>query len=103
MAIGNYAIVFIADIVALVLAGAYCSVSKSIRLPTTCAFVVFVIFNILLAHIHVQASSTNIWGYPIFLGVALGMCLSSLLAVAQLSTCTGWYSILVLHKRRSQY
>jgi MFS family permease len=82
----HYSIVFITDIVASILAGAYCSVSKSIRLPATCAFVMFMIFNILMANIHVQTSSTNIWGYPIFLGVGLGMGLSSLLAVGQLST-----------------
>jgi hypothetical protein len=82
----HYAIVFIVDIVASVTAGAYCSVKKSIRLPATCAFVLFLIFNILMANINVQTSSTNIWGYPVFLGVGLGMCLSSLLAVAQLST-----------------
>jgi hypothetical protein len=82
----HYSIVFITDIVASVLAGIYCSVNKSIRLPAACAFVLFLIFNILMANIHVQTSSNNIWGYPVFLGVGLGMCLSSLLAVAQLST-----------------
>lgn len=82
----HYAIVFITDIVASILAGAYCSVTKSIRLPATCAFAMFVIFNALMANINVQTSSNNIWGYPVFLGVGLGMCLSSLLAVGQLST-----------------
>jgi hypothetical protein len=82
----HYAIVFIADIVSSVLAGTYCSLNKSIRLPATWAFVLFLIFNILMANIHVQTSGNNIWGYPVFLGVGLGMCLSPLLAVAQLST-----------------
>ena len=39
-----------------------------------------------MANINVQTTKTNIWGYPVFLGVGLGMCLSSLLAVGQLST-----------------
>jgi hypothetical protein len=82
----HYAIVFITDIVASMTAGAYCSAKKSIRLPATCAFVMFLIFNILMANINVKTNNTNIWGYPVFLGVGLGMCLSSLLAVAQLST-----------------
>src|SRR5271170_2576647 len=82
----HYAIVFITDIVASMTAGAYCSAKKSIRLPATCAFVIFLIFNILMANINIQTNNNNIWGYPVFLGVGLGMCLSSLLAVAQLST-----------------
>jgi MFS family permease len=82
----HYAIVFITDIVASMTAGAYCSAKKSIRLPATCAFVMFLIFNILMAKIDIQTNNANIWGYPVFLGVGLGMCLSSLLAVAQLST-----------------
>src|ERR1700722_12047452 len=85
----HYAIVFITDIVASMTAGAYCSAKKSIRLPATCAFIMFLIFNILMANINVKTNNTNIWGYPVFLGVGLGMCLSSLLAVAQLSTPPG--------------
>src|SRR2546423_6435174 len=82
----HYSIVFITDIVASMVSGAYGSISKSIRLPTTCAFTLFLIFNILMANINVQTSNLNIWGYPVFLGTGLGMCLSALLAVAQLST-----------------
>ena len=82
----HYIIVFITDIVASMTAGAYCSARKSIRLPTTCAFVMFLIFNILMSNLNVQTSNASVWGYPVFLGVGLGMSLSSLLAVAQLST-----------------
>jgi FtsH-binding integral membrane protein len=81
----RYSIMFIVYAISTFLAGAYCSRTKTIRLPTVIAFISFIIFNICMAT--TNASSSNaVWGYPIFLGIGLGICLCALMSVAQLST-----------------
>ena len=70
-----------------VLAGLYCSTTKNVRWPTVVAFVSMIIFFVLMATATPSAtSSRNVWGYPVFLGLGLGICLCALVTVAQLST-----------------
>ncbi|CAK7206933.1 hypothetical protein SEUCBS139899_009740 [Sporothrix eucalyptigena] len=70
-----------------VFAGFYCSKTKNVRWPTFVAFVSMVIFFVVMATATPSAmSSRNVWGYPVFLGLGLGICLCALVTVAQLST-----------------
>jgi hypothetical protein len=81
----RYGINFIVYAIFAVLAGAYCSTTKQVRLPTVIAFVFMIIFFICMATA-TPGSSQPVWGYPVFLGIGLGTCLCALLTVAQLST-----------------
>jgi len=81
----RYGIAFILYAVSAVLAGAFCSKTKMIRFPTVVAFVFMTIFFVLMATT-TPASSKAVWGYPVFLGIGLGICLCALLTAAQLST-----------------
>jgi hypothetical protein len=76
---------FIAYGIAALLAGAYCSTTKKVHIPTVVAFCFFVIFNICMATA-TPGSSTAVWVHPVFLGTGLGVCLCALVTVAQLST-----------------
>lgn len=81
----RYAVNMIVYGVSAVLAGFYCSTTKNVRWPTVVAFVSMIIFFILMATSTLQSSS-QVWGYPVFLGIGLGVCLCALITVAQLST-----------------
>ncbi|EFX04880.1 siderophore iron transporter [Grosmannia clavigera kw1407] len=70
-----------------IFAGFYCSSTKNVRWPAACAFTSMVIFFILMATATPSAaSSRNVWGYPVFLGIGLGIALCALVTIAQLST-----------------
>ncbi|ORY58183.1 major facilitator superfamily domain-containing protein [Pseudomassariella vexata] len=71
--------------VSAVLAGLYCSTTKHTRWPTVAAFMSMIIFFVLMATATPQTSNP-VWGYPVFLGMGLGVCLCALVTVAQLST-----------------
>lgn len=81
----RYGINFITYAIFSVLAGIYCSTTKKIRLPTVLAFISIIIFNICMATA-TPASSSAVWGFPVFLGMGLGVCLCALVTAAQLST-----------------
>jgi len=81
----RYSINFITYAIFAVLGGAFCSKTKMVRIPTVIAFCFMVIFYILMATA-TPGSSNAVWGYPVFLGIALGICLCTLVTVAQLST-----------------
>lgn len=81
----RYGINFIAYAVFAVLAGAFCSKTKMIRFPTVIAFIFMTLFFVLMATT-TPDSSKPVWGYPIFLGIGLGICLCALLTAAQLNT-----------------
>ncbi len=81
----RYGINFITYAIAAILAGAFVSSTKKVRLPTVTAFVFMIIFFICMATA-TPGSSNPVWGYPIFLGIGLGICLCTLVTVAQLST-----------------
>ena len=67
-------------------AGLYCTSRKSVRWPIVWSFICFLIFNILMANLNIDSPESLIWGYPVFLGAGLGICLIALLTVAQFST-----------------
>jgi hypothetical protein len=67
-------------------AGAYCWKTKSVRLPTVFAFLSFLIFNILMATATPNTPMARIWAYPVFLGIGLGLALTTLMLPAQFST-----------------
>ncbi|KAH8894655.1 MFS general substrate transporter [Thozetella sp. PMI_491] len=81
----RYGVTMIVYGLSAVVAGLYCSTTKNVRWPTVVAFVSMIIFFVLMATSN-TGSSQNVWGYAVFLGIGLGVCLCALVTVAQLST-----------------
>jgi MFS family permease len=81
----RYSIAFILYTISTILTGAFCSNSKKVRIPTIVAFGFMIAFFICMATA-TPGSSNAVWGYPVLLGIGLGMCLCTLVTVAQLST-----------------
>lgn len=81
----RYGITFVIYALFAVLGGLFCSRTKMIRFPTSGGFVSMLIFFICMATV-TPASSTQVWAYPIFLGIGLGIVLCALISVAQLCT-----------------
>ncbi len=79
----RYSITFILFALFALTAGAYCSTYKIVRIPTTAAFITFTIFFVLMATSS-PTTSQQVWGYPVFLGFELGVCLCTLVTAAQL-------------------
>ena len=82
----HYTVAFYAFFISAVFAGWYCWKTKSLRLPTCFAFVLFLIFYILMATANKNTPEANIWAYPLFLGSGLGIALTALMVAAQFST-----------------
>ncbi|KAJ9156078.1 Siderophore iron transporter [Pleurostoma richardsiae] len=80
----RYSIVLITCMASSVLAGIYSAVSRRVRWVTFTAFIIFVAFFVGMATTSL-GSNNVVWGYPVLLGVALGMTLTNLVSVAQLS------------------
>ncbi|KAL3295880.1 siderophore iron transporter [Colletotrichum asianum] len=81
----RYGVTMIVYGVAAVLAGLWCSKTRNVRWPTVVAFVTMIIFFVCMATT-TPTTSEPVWGYPVFLGIGLGICLCTLVTVAQLST-----------------
>jgi hypothetical protein len=81
----RFSIAFFTAIAASAFTGLYCALTKKVRWVTFTAFVIFIIFFACMATAN-KTSSTQVWGYPVFLGWGLGMTLVALVTVAQLST-----------------
>jgi hypothetical protein len=81
----RYSVAFILYLISTILAGAYCSTTKKLRIPTVVAFCFMIIFFICMATATPDSSKAT-WGYPVLLGIGLGICLCTLVTVAQLST-----------------
>lgn len=81
----RYSITMFVSIFSAVGAGLYCAKTKKVKWITVSSFVLFVIFFACMATTTPQ-TNVNTWGYPVFLGTALGMSLVSLITLAQLST-----------------
>lgn len=79
----RYSLMLISACIGASLAGLYCAVTKRVRWVTVVAFTIFVIFFICMATTN-RGSSLPVWGYPVLLGIALGMTLTTLVTVAQL-------------------
>ena len=80
----RYSIMLISSSVAAVATGCYCAMVKKVRGATVLAFVIFVAFFACMAKSDLD-TDRPVWGYPVLLGVALGMTLTTLVTVAQLS------------------
>lgn len=80
----RYSIMLITAMVSAALTGLYCAIVRKVRWATFTAFVIFIIFFACMATTN-RDTNTPVWGYPIFLGAALGMTLTTLVTVAQLS------------------
>ena len=81
----RYSLCFIAFGISTCITGYYCSRTKSVQLPATFAFILFLTFCITMATATV-GSNKDVWGYPILFGTGLGICLNTLMTTAQLGT-----------------
>ncbi|KAK3330756.1 major facilitator superfamily domain-containing protein [Apodospora peruviana] len=81
----RYSIMMYVSAISACLTGWYCAVTRQARWATLLAFLIFIGFFIAMATTN-RDSNTATWGYPVLLGAALGMTLTTLVTVAQLST-----------------
>ncbi|KAK3373148.1 major facilitator superfamily domain-containing protein [Lasiosphaeria ovina] len=81
----RYSIAMAVSVLSAAAAGAYCAATRRVRWVTVASFLFFVVFFACMATAGPH-SSRPVWGYPVFLGTALGMSLVALITVAQLST-----------------
>ena len=81
----RYSIMLIASMVGAGMAGFYCAVTRKVRWITVIAFAIFVVFFVCMATAG-RESDNPVWFYPVLLGLALGMTLTTLITVGQLST-----------------
>lgn len=75
----------IASIVGASLTGLYCALTRKVRWMTVLAFTIFVAFFACMATTN-RNTNLPVWGYPVLLGLGLGMTLTTLVTVGQLST-----------------
>ncbi|KAH8901206.1 MFS general substrate transporter [Thozetella sp. PMI_491] len=81
----RYTIMFIVAGVGAFLTGLYLAVTRKARWITVSAYVVFVVFFVSMATTN-RDTDQQTWGYPVLMGTALGITLTSLVTIAQLST-----------------
>lgn len=79
-----YSVAWFSLIMAAWVAGTYCSLTKTVRLPTMVAFLSFCLFNGLMASLN-PTTDKSIIGFAPFVGIGLGIALNALVVVAQLS------------------
>ncbi|KAL2206926.1 MFS general substrate transporter [Sarocladium strictum] len=82
----HYCIAFVMFAVSAIFTGLWCSKRHTIRIPSVIAFASFVIFNVLMATVSSSTTESQIWGFPVFLGIGLGMCLTALITAAHFAT-----------------
>jgi hypothetical protein len=75
----------ISSMLGAALTGVYCAITRKVRWVTVLAFAIFVAFFVCMATTD-RNTNTPVWGYPVLLGFALGMTLTTLITVGQLST-----------------
>lgn len=81
----RYSIMLVCSMVGAVLTGIYCAITRKVRWMTVLAFLIFIAFFAAMATTN-HHTDTPVWGYPVLMGFALGMTLTTLVTVAQLST-----------------
>lgn len=67
-------------------AALYMSKTKTLRPMAMLAYLLFIIYYVLAATITTSTPQANFWGYPVFLGAGIGMCVASLITAAQFAT-----------------
>lgn len=80
----RYSVTFICSMVGGFVAGFYCARTRRTHWITVLAFVLFLAFSICMA-LAGRTTNTPTWGYAVILGLALGMTLTTLITIAQLS------------------
>jgi len=85
LVVTRYAVMLITASVAALVTGYYSARTKSVRWATVTAFCLFTIFFICMAST-TRDMNNPVWGYTVLLGAPLGICLTTLVVVAQLST-----------------
>ncbi|KAK6073549.1 siderophore iron transporter [Seiridium cupressi] len=88
----RYSIMLIAACVGALATGWYCATFRRVRWVTVAAFMIFLVFFICMATSN-TGSSNAVWFYPVLLGTALGMTLTTLVTAAQLSTPPDYISV----------
>ncbi|KAI4603609.1 hypothetical protein KJ359_003425 [Pestalotiopsis sp. 9143b] len=81
----RYSVVLLASCAGAFATGWYCAAARRIRWVTVAAFTVFLAFFVCMANA-TPASGRAVWFFPVLMGAALGMTLTSLVTAAQLST-----------------
>ncbi|CAK7237811.1 hypothetical protein SBRCBS47491_010157 [Sporothrix bragantina] len=89
----RFTITFLTQLAASMAVAVYATMTKDIRRPIFVAFFFFMLFNILMATLKV-GSTLNTWGYPVFLGIGLSLCLTCLITMAQVSAPPALISII---------
>jgi hypothetical protein len=83
----RYGMGYVACTIVACLAGAFCSATKTVRLPIIFAFSIMTVFFICMATATTGSSSSKlVWLFALFFGVGLGISLGAVMSVAQLST-----------------
>ncbi|KJZ75161.1 hypothetical protein HIM_05355 [Hirsutella minnesotensis 3608] len=80
----RYSIMLICSMIGAVLTGLYCDITRKLRWVTVLAFLIFVSFFACMSTAN-RETNNAVWGYPVLLGFALGMTLTTLVTAAQLS------------------
>lgn len=81
----RYSIMMYVSAIAAGLTGWYCAATRRVRWLTVAAFVIFVVFFVCMATT-TRSGNAQVWFFPVLLGAALGMTLTTLVTAAQLST-----------------
>ncbi|KAH8664663.1 major facilitator superfamily domain-containing protein [Xylariales sp. PMI_506] len=81
----RYSIMLISATIGALTTGWYCAVARKVRWVTVLAFLIFLAFFICMATAN-TGSTKPVWFYPVLMGTALGMTLTTLVTAAQLST-----------------
>ena len=80
----RFSIVLITMMVGALIVGAYCAVTRKIRWVTVFAYILMIAFFAAMATTN-QHTNTETWGFTLLLGPSLGLTLTTLVTVAQLS------------------
>lgn len=76
-------VAFVAFWVAAVVAAYWIYLTKEIRIPGVTTFVMFLIFFIVMSTISPSTPKANFWGYSLFYGTGMGLCLTTFVTAAQ--------------------
>lgn len=80
----NFGIVYLTVIPASMIAGLYCTETKRVRWMTVLTFLIFIAFFACMSTTN-AGTRKEVWGYPVLMGIGLGMTLVTLIAAGQLS------------------
>lgn len=80
----TYSITWFTYMASTVVAGWYCSRTRTLKLPVILSFASIVLFFGLMISVG-RSSGTEVWGYCVFLGIGLGVSINAVVVIAQLS------------------